>query len=215
VAVAVALAVGLVVLVHVGDQICEREAVVHRDEIHPGRRLATGKIVDFGRAGDLAGERPDMSRLATPEIADFVTVGIVPLAELLAETADTVAARPWIPRFGDQLALAQHRIGLDHLQHLGIGIESRLAPEDRRKVEPEPGNPRLLDPVAEALDHQSLRRGVVAAQGVAGSGVVDQHLLAVDFDMPVVGQRIEPLEAEHRPHVVAFAGVVVDDVEND
>ena len=117
-AVAVVLAVRLVVLVAVADEIGEREPVVHGEHVDAVRRLAAGEVEDLGRARDLARQRADLAVVAAPEAADLVAVGVVVLAEFLAELAELVAARTRIPGLGDEEALAEHRVGLDHLQHL-------------------------------------------------------------------------------------------------
>src|SRR6185437_3327798 len=213
--VAISLAVRLVMLVLVRDEVGEGEAIVYGEKVDAVARLATGEIVNLGRTRNLAGECTDLARLAAPELADIVAESIVPLAELLAELADSVAARAWIPRLRDELALAQDRIRLDELQHLRVGIEARLAAEHGGKVEAEARHAHFLDPVAQTLDHQPLHGRMIAAQRVAGAGIVDQHLLAVDLDMSVVGLGVEPLEAQDRAGIVALAGMVVNDVEND
>ena len=56
-AVAVALAVRLVVLVVVGDEVVEREAVVRGDEVDAVRRAAAAALVDVRAAGDARGDR--------------------------------------------------------------------------------------------------------------------------------------------------------------
>ncbi len=214
VAVAVVLAVGVVVLVEIADEIEERKAIVDGEHVDASRRLAAGEVEDFSRAGHLAGQRTDLAVAALPERADLVAVGVVVLVELLAEAAELVAARTRVPGLGDEYRLAQHGVGLDHLQHLGIGVEARLTSQNRSEVEAEAGDAHLLDPVTQAVDHQPLCRGVVAAQGVAGAGVVDEVLLSVGLDEAVIGMGVEAHHRQHRALRVAFAGVVVDHVED-
>src|SRR5690606_25345521 len=148
-------------------------------------RPPSREVEDLRRTRHLAGQRADLAFVAAPERAYLVAVGVVPLTELLAELAELVSARAGVPGLGDELALAQHRIALDHLQHLRVRVEGRLAAEHRREVEAEPGHAALLDPVAQALDHEPLRRRVVAAQRVSGAGIVDEGLPAVDLDVAV------------------------------
>src|SRR5437763_1030972 len=65
-AVAAALAVGLVVLGVVGDEVPEREAVVAGDEVDRVLRLAARRLVQVGAAAQPAGQRPRQPRLAAP-----------------------------------------------------------------------------------------------------------------------------------------------------
>ncbi|GMA31398.1 hypothetical protein GCM10025875_13900 [Litorihabitans aurantiacus] len=78
-AVATVLAVGVVVLVVVGDEVREREAVVRRDEVDRGDRLAPRVLVQVARAGQPRRELSEGRGLAAPEVAHGVAVVAVPL----------------------------------------------------------------------------------------------------------------------------------------
>ena len=77
-AVAVVLEVGLVVLVVVGDEVAQREAVVGGDEVDRGERVAAVLLVEVAGAGQARGELADVG-LAAPEVAHRVAVDAVPL----------------------------------------------------------------------------------------------------------------------------------------
>ena len=62
-AVAVLLAVGLVVLLVVGDQVAQREAVVGGDEVDAGVRPPAGALVEVGAAGEA---RAELARASDP-----------------------------------------------------------------------------------------------------------------------------------------------------
>ena len=70
----------------------------------------------------------------------------------------------------------------------------------------------LLHPVAQGVHHQLQRLGVVEVEAVPGAGEVLEVARRVRSHH-VVGQRVEALEAQHRPEVIALAGVVVDHVQ--
>src|SRR5690606_16732341 len=91
--VAVVLAVRVVVLFGIGDQIAQREAVMYGQKVDAVARLAPGEIEDLGRAGHLARQRPDLAGAALPELADFIAIGVVVFLELLAELAEAIPAR--------------------------------------------------------------------------------------------------------------------------
>ncbi len=79
-AVAVVLAVGLVVLLVVGDEVAQREAVVRGDEVDAGRR-APARRPGRGRSCRSAGSAssPTVAGVAAPEVAHGVAVLAVPL----------------------------------------------------------------------------------------------------------------------------------------
>jgi hypothetical protein len=127
-AVVVVLAVGVVVLVVVGHQIAQRELVVGGDEVDRRHRAPRGVLVEVGRPGEPGGELVEGGRFAAPEVARGVAVLAVPLRPLRREIAHLVAAGPDIPRFGDQLDLADRRILLHEFRRT-----SRACPRRRTR----------------------------------------------------------------------------------
>ena len=73
-AVAVVLAVGLVVLVVVGDEVVQREAVMGGDEVDAGPGLAAALVEEVGRGGEARGELRQLALVALPEGAHGVAV---------------------------------------------------------------------------------------------------------------------------------------------
>ncbi len=213
-AVVVVLAVGLVVLLVVGDEIAQREAVVRGDEVDAGVRPPAVVLVEVGAAGEAVGELAERPLLAAPVVAHRVAVLAVPLAPAHREVADLVAALADVPRLGDQLDVGEHRVLVNDVEERRQPIDVvELARQRRRQVEAEAVDVHLLHPVAQRVHHQLQRVRMPHVQAVAGAGVV--HVVAgVALDRPVVGAVVDPLEAQHRPEVVAFAGVVVDHVED-
>ncbi len=125
-AVLAALAVGVVVLLVVGDEVGQREAVVGGDEVDRGERLAAVGGVQVARPGEALGEGGD-ARLPAPEVADRVAVDPVPLRPQDGEVADLVAAGADVPRLGDQLDLRQHRVLVDRRRRTRAGGRRRRA----------------------------------------------------------------------------------------
>ena len=116
-AVAVVFAVGLVVLVVVGDEVVEREAVVAGDEVDALLGLALLVAVDLGAADQPVGEAPDRARLAAEEVADVVAEAAVPLLPAVADEAADLIQPGGVPRLGDELGAGQRRVGLDVPEH--------------------------------------------------------------------------------------------------
>jgi hypothetical protein len=73
------LAVGLVVLVVVGHEIGEREAVVRGDEVDAGVGTAAAAVVEVAGAGAALREFADEAAIALPVGAHRVAVLVVPL----------------------------------------------------------------------------------------------------------------------------------------
>ena len=115
-AVLVVLPVGVVVLLVVGDEVPEREAVVAGDEVDAGRGSAAVALVEVGGAGQPVGEVADPAGLAAPVVADGVPEAPVPFCPADREVADLVAALPDVPRLGHQLHLGEDRVLVDDLE---------------------------------------------------------------------------------------------------
>ena len=110
-AVAVVLAVGLVVLLVVADQVAEREAVVAGDEVDRVD-AAGGPMASYRSAlpHSRVARSPDSAGLAAPEAADVVAVTAVPLRPAPAEREMADLVQPArVPRLGDQLGVGAAR----------------------------------------------------------------------------------------------------------
>ena len=89
----------------------------------------------------------------------------------------------------------------------------QLARERRGEVEAEAVDVHLRDPVAQAVHDQLQHARMQHVQRVAAAGVV--HVVArVVVHEPVVRGVVDAAEGQRRTEVVAFGGVVVDDVED-
>ena len=178
------------------------------------QRLARGALVEVRAAGEAVRELRQRLVRAAPEVAHRVAVLAVPLRPQRREVADLVAAFADVPRLGDQLHLADHRILLDDVEERRQPVDVvQLARQRRREVEAEAVDVHLEDPVAQAVHDQLQHVRVPHVQRVAGAGVV--HVVPpVVGDQPVVRRVVDALERQRRAQVVALGGVVVDDVED-
>ena len=112
-------------------------------------------------------------RLAAPEVADGVAVLAVPLRPQRREAADLVAALADVPRLGDQLDLADHRVLVDQVEERREPVDLvELAGQRRGQVEPEPVDVHLGDPVAQRVHDQPQRLVLADVEAVAGAGGV-------------------------------------------
>ena len=213
-AVAVVLAVGLVVLVVVRDEVAQREAVVGGDEVDRRRRPPGVGLVQVGAAGEAVAELGQRRRLAAPEVADRVAVAAVPLRPQRREVADLVAALADVPRLGDQLDLRDDGVLLDEVEERRQPVDGeQLAGQRRREVEAEAVDVHLGHPVAQAVHDQLQHVRVAHVEAVAGAREVEVVARLV-VDDAVVGEVVDAAHRQHRAHVVALGGVVVDDVED-
>ena len=115
----------------------QREAVVGGDEVDRGERVAAVGLVEVGGAGEARGEVADAG-VPAPEVAHRVAVDAVPLRPQHREVADLVAARPDVPRLGDQLDLREHRVLVDHVEERRQPVDVvELARQRRGEVEAE------------------------------------------------------------------------------
>ena len=215
-AVVVVLAVGLVVLVVVGDQVAQGEAVVDRDQVHRGGRAAPRPAVHVRRPAEPGGELPHPDRVAAPEVAHGVPVPAVPLAPARREPAEVVAVHlPDVPGLGDQLDPGDHRILRYQVEEGRTGAELALLPGQRgRQVKPVAVDVHLGDPVPQRVHDQLQGPRVARVQRVPAAGRV--HVQPrVGRVQPVVRRVVQPAEAQRRAGVVALGGVVEHHVEQD
>src|ERR1700731_2004075 len=102
-AVLVVLAVRLVVLVVVGDQVMHGETIVRGDEVDAGPGLAAAAAERIRRCGEARRHFGGLAFVAFPERAHGVAELVVPFSPTRWEAADLIAAGTDVPRFGDHL----------------------------------------------------------------------------------------------------------------
>ena len=153
-------------------------------------------------------------RVAPPEVADVVAEAVVPLAPAWSEGAELIPVRTHVPRLGDQLHLAQHRVVAERdLERVFLVHVVPLVPEQRAdQVEAEPVDPHLGHPVAQRVEDHPQHARLGGVDGVAAAGDVVVVVLVVGE--PVVAEVVQAAEGERRPLVAALTGVVVDHVED-
>src|SRR5262249_49541638 len=101
----IVLAIGLVVLDVVADEVGEGEAVVGRDEVDAGVGPTAALLVEIARAREPVAELRHLPLVALPVAAYGVAVLSVPFGPPYREIADLIAALAEIPGLGDQLDL--------------------------------------------------------------------------------------------------------------
>ena len=110
---------------------------------------------------------------------------------------------------------SKRRIGLDIPQHRRARhqIARFVAAEDRRQIEPEAVYVHRLDPVAETVHDHPADDGMIGVERVSRAAVIGVARAILFED--VVGAVVQTAETQRRPAVVAFGGVIEDNVEND
>ena len=213
----IVLAVGLVVLFVVRDQIVQGETVVAGDEVDAVVGRAAVVAVEIGRSGQTPADVGQLARISLAEAAHRVPEPSVPLRPVHREIAHLIRAD--VPRLRDHDDAVQHRILRDGVEERGGRLERAdlaAAAEDRGQVETETVHVHDLGPVAQRVHDQPDDGGAVEVEAVAAARVV--HVVALRRvgrpGQTVVGQVVQALEAQARPHLVPFARVVVDDIED-
>src|SRR5439155_8238382 len=115
-AVPVVIAVRLVVLALVADQVMQREPVVARDEVDASVRPPAARLVQVARPGEPEGQLGYLAGIASPEASDAVAVLIVPLGPPHREVPYLVSTWADVPGFGDELHLGEDGILLDDVE---------------------------------------------------------------------------------------------------
>ena len=183
------------------------------DEVDRRGGMPPVRLVEVARAREPARELAD-GRVPAPEVAHRVPVHPVPLGPEDREVPDLVAAGADVPRLGDQLHLAEHRILVDDVEERREAVDVVQLPRERRgEVEPESVDMALDREVAERVHDQAQHRRMHRVERVAGPGEV--HVVARVVRLEAVVRRIvDTLEGERRPEMAALGGVVVDHVED-
>src|ERR1700730_16543733 len=153
-AVAVLLAVRLVVLVVVGDEVAKREPIMGGDEVDARPGLSATKVELVGRGAETR-RQGLRTGFAAPIVADCVPERVVPFGPARRKPADLIASGPAIPRLGDQLHLGEPGILAYRFEKAALGFEAvRFARENRAEIEAETVDAHLADPIAQAVgDH--------------------------------------------------------------
>ena len=171
------LAVRLVVLVAVGDEVGEGEAVVGGEEVDAAGR---GRREDVARSGERGRERADGMRVAAPEAAHACR-GSGRSTRARARGSARAGSRPGRCPRARRSAPASRASGSAAISRRSGAsrVEARrAAPEHGGEVEAEAVDAGLADEVAQRVEHQPPGGGVVAGERVAGPGVVDQPPVA-------------------------------------
>ena len=213
-AIDVVLAVGLVMFRCVGNEIGEGKAIVRSDEIDRPRRGASTRLEDVGGARDACRKVTGERAVAAPESSYRVAIAVIPFAPPRWERAKAMSAGPDVPRFGNQLEIAQHWILRDCLQQRCLGIE-RIVPsaERGRKIEPKPIDTCCVGVVAQDVQSKAEHRRSVERQRIAAACVID-IMHAIARNGTVVARVVEPTQRQCRSERIALAGVVENHVED-
>ena len=211
--VAVALAVRLVVLPRVGDEVGEGEAVV-RDDVVDALRRRRGAPEHVARARHAGRDLAAHAGIAAPEAARGVAKAVVPFGQAGAERAEPVAAGTDVPGLGDEPRLAQERVFGERLEEQRVGIEAvRPAAEGGGEIEAEAVDAAMDHPSPQRADRHVDDERLVEREAIAGAGVVyvARRIPGVEAEP---GRVVEAAEGQGGTELVTLAVVVEDDVED-
>src|SRR4029077_1669460 len=102
-AIAVIFTVRLVVLVVIGDEIVECEAVVAGHKVHTCLGFAFFVAVNLRAAEQTVGKRPNCVVVTAKKAADIIAEPPIPLSPVVANEATDLIESGRVPRFGDEL----------------------------------------------------------------------------------------------------------------
>ena len=209
--VAVALAVGQVVLGLVGHKVGQGEAVVGCDEVDAARgRAAVEHVL---RPGKAPRQHAEGKAVAAPEAAQVVAEAVVPLAPMGWKAAELIAARADVPRLGDEFQAAQLRVLIDRGEDGRMRIETVRSPRQcGGQVKAETRDPAKPAPGPQGVHRQAQRGRLLHRQGIPGAGVVDV-VGGVVRGQAVVAGVIQAAQRDGGAERIAFARVVEHHVD--
>src|SRR5262249_8910354 len=156
----------------------------------------------------------DEPALAGPVAPQCAAEGIVPFRPIGGEGAQPVALRTDVPGLGDELHLCEDRVALDRLEKLRMRVKAiRAARERGRKIKPEAVHVAALNPITQRIyDHGRYHR-MRQVERIAATGeiLVVAQIAALE---PIVRAVVDPAKAQGSAEMIAFRGMVIDDVED-
>ena len=148
--VAIVLAVRLIVLVIVADQIQQRKTVMDGDEIdaRPGSAAAVAENV--GRARNPRGEIGDQPLVSLPKPPHRIPVLPVPFGPAGREIPELISIGAEIPWLGHELQTGHDRVLPDRVEkRAALPVIAVLACQGRAQIEAKAVDMHLLHPIAE------------------------------------------------------------------
>ena len=110
--------------------------------------------------------------------------------------------------------MGQDRVLLDRGQERSVSVEPGFAAAKRgRQVEPKSVHAAVQRPGAQRVHPQAQRYGTVHSQDIAAAGIVDIERPVTG--QPVVSGVVQAAQRQGRAELVALAGVVQHDVQDD
>ncbi|CFM33239.1 Uncharacterised protein [Bordetella pertussis] len=179
----------------------------------PGPPVAV--VEHVARGGQARRQRAGHARVAAPEAPRGVAELVVPLGHAGRVAAQLVAVGADVPGFGNQLDARQHRILQQGVEKAAAGIEAgTLAAQGHAQVEAKAVDAVVDGPMAQRVHDHLQHARMRQVEGVAGARVVDVAAF-VAGPQPVIAGVVEPAPRQRGTEFVAFAGVVVDHVQDD
>ena len=151
--------------------------------------------------------------IAAPEPSRVIAKLVIPFRKRMRPGPQLIAAGPQIPGFGNQFDTAQHRVLPDRIQKPTIGVKPiRLARQHRGQIKPKPVHMHHLHPIAQRIHHHAQHHRMRDIQRVPGAGVID--VIAFVVLQAIIAGIVQPAKADRRTQVIAFAGMVVNHVQD-
>src|SRR5271165_4619140 len=215
----VVMTVDPVALAVVGNEIVESEAIVGGHIVHAlvsvvGLGASVGKQIVA--AVDAAKHFRNHAGVTFKETANIVTKSSVPLEPTRARKSATELKGTGVPWFRDETQPTEHRISGDFAEDGSMAPVERtigIAAKHGSEIEAEPVDMHFLFPIAQAVHDHLAHVALAEIQGIARTGVIGIGVCRVGRQHVKAGA-VEALEAVNGPPVVAFASVVVNDVEH-
>ena len=206
-AVAVVLAIGLIMFVVIRDKVSQGEAVMRGDEINRARRALMPEPI-----GGAAQPRGKIRQCAvpTPKIAHGIAVLIVPFAPCGGKGPKLIAARPDVPRLGDEFQPTQHRVLLNRGHQRRGGVKAGAAAKGRCQIKAKAMHAAIFGPCAQAVHHKAHQMRALQCQAVAAAHIIDIKTFIVL--QTIISGIVQPAETHRRAQFVALTAVIIDHV---
>src|SRR5260370_29925881 len=156
----------------------------------------------------------DQTVVTSPEAPDDVPILPVPLGPAGRKVAELISVRAEIPRFGDQLEPGHRRVLSYRIEEpAALAIIAVFTGETRAQIEAETVDMHLQGPVTQRVHDQLQHPRMIEVHRITGAGPVVVKP-AGRFNTRN-GSVVDPAKRKCRTEMIAFTGVVVDNIENN
>src|SRR5262249_44538438 len=194
-------------------QVIQGESIMTGDEIDAVRRQASCLLVEVRASCNAGGDRTYHPWIASDKATDRVTVVPVPLGPAIDREVANLVEATGVPRLSDEFGIGEPFIQLNMPKSRRVfeGSAISTTSQNRGLIQAESIYMHLFYPVLQAFCDQLGCDRVVALEGVSAPTIIGIISLVIGIEA-IIDTVVDPLETDRGVEMIAFAGMVKDDI---